>query len=273
MTRGPRGRPIYRQHLRRSRCRAGAVPMVMWALCVLGTPGYGDDSAVVAAFARGNQAYESGRFAEAAEAYRQCMRLGADGADVLYNLGNAYARQEQLGRALAAYTAARRLAPRDSDLLHNIEQVCARRVESGPRVPGSWLSKVVSQAVERRTLNELAAPVLLLVAVSTLLGLAILLRKGPTRRVTAALCGCLVVLLIGVYTVQAKYMREYRHAPAFICAGEATMRSGPGEHFEVTGHLTDGVAVEPLRRSGRWTEVILPTGKRAWVHAQTLAQM
>ena len=228
---------------------------------------------VAALFAQGNELYAAGRFEEAAEAYEQCVEVGADGADVLYNLGNAHARLGRLGRALAAYHAALQVAPRDGDIRHNTRQVEALRADAPPVVPRSWAAATAAGLVGRHTLNELTFLALLWAAVCTGLGLAVLLRRGPRRRLLAVLGGCALLLVLSAWAAGARYVHDCVRPPAFVAVSEAAMRAGPGEHFEAVGGLRDGARITPLNDGGAWTEVILETGKRAWLRQDEIAQV
>jgi len=224
-------------------------------------------------FLEGNDAYEAGRFADAAAAYRRCYEGGAKGADVLYNLGNAYAKQEQLGPALAAYTAARRSAPRDDDLLFNAERVAAQRAEQTPALPKGWLSSVALAFVDRHTLNELLVLALLALIATTVMATTALLRPRVSLRHALALASCAVVLVLAAASAWARYSQDYLHPHAFVAVASATMRSGPGEHFDVTGSLSDGAEVEQVGENGVWVDVRLTTGKRAWMRRSDLARL
>lgn len=233
----------------------------------------GEAESPAALFGQGNELYEAGRFEEAAEAYEKCLRAGADGADVLYNLGNAHARLGRLGHALAAYHAALQVAPRDGDLRHNLRQVEALRVDAAPVVPRSLVAATAAGFVERHTLNELTFLALLWAVICTGVGLAVLLRLGRRRRALALLGGCAALLVLSVWAAGARYVQDHVRPPAFVAAPEATMRSGPGEHFEAVGVLSDGARVTPLGDGGAWTQVVLPTGRRAWLRQEELAQV
>ncbi|MCZ7672749.1 MAG: tetratricopeptide repeat protein [Chloroflexi bacterium] len=58
-----------------------------------------------------NSLYENGRFAEAAQAYEQLVKRSVHDSAVYYNLGNAYFRQDDIGRAIFNYQRAAQLAP------------------------------------------------------------------------------------------------------------------------------------------------------------------
>ncbi len=232
-----------------------------------------NEGQVQESFRQGNKFYEAGEFEDAAAAYEKCLAAGGTGADVLYNLGNAYARQRMIGRALAAYHAGLRRAPRDEDLLNNIDQVATLRAEVAPQIPRSWLAAVGHEVVSRHTLNELVGLALVLLVVCTGLGLALLERVWPPRRVLMALTGVGILALLSAWACGAKYHAECVVAPAFVSVEQATLRSGPGEHFEITGHLTDGARVVAERQSGLWSEVVLGTGKHAWLRDADLARV
>ncbi len=55
--------------------------------------------------------YDAGRYAEAAEAYRQYIRLRPDAPDARYWLGSSYYQLKQYADAAAAYREAVRLKP------------------------------------------------------------------------------------------------------------------------------------------------------------------
>lgn len=72
------------------------------------------------AFAAAGRAYQAGRFREAAGLYEGMVRGGLSSAEVLFNLGNAHARDGRVGSAVLAYRQAWRLAPRDPDVAANL---------------------------------------------------------------------------------------------------------------------------------------------------------
>jgi len=64
-------------------------------------------------------AYGKGDYKQAIEGFEALTREGLS-ASLLYNLGNSYARQGQVGKAILNYERALRLAPGDSDILGNL---------------------------------------------------------------------------------------------------------------------------------------------------------
>jgi tetratricopeptide (TPR) repeat protein len=72
-------------------------------------------------FQEAAQAYDEGRYDEAAASYEQLLNDGARSPELYYNLGNAHYRMGDVGRAVLGYKRALYLAPRDADARHNLE--------------------------------------------------------------------------------------------------------------------------------------------------------
>jgi Flp pilus assembly protein TadD len=72
---------------------------------------------------RGNALYLEGRFAEAAECYREALRLRPDDCDARNNLGAALADLGRLGEAVACYQEAIRARPELVEAYYNLGNV------------------------------------------------------------------------------------------------------------------------------------------------------
>ena len=66
------------------------------------------------------RAYREGEFAEAVVAYEAIIAQGMESAELYYNLGNAYFKQNNLGRSILFYNRAQLLNPSDEDVRHNL---------------------------------------------------------------------------------------------------------------------------------------------------------
>ena len=68
-----------------------------------------------------NRAFVAGKYHEATQAYTEVLGQNGYSAPVLFDLGNSYYREGNLGQAILAYQRAHWLAPGDPDITANLQ--------------------------------------------------------------------------------------------------------------------------------------------------------
>lgn len=221
--------------------------------------------------AEGNQAYTEGDLELALERYREARELGADAADLHYNLGNTHARRGELGHAIASYLRAERRAPRDGDIRRNLAWV--RQHTRDLELAGSGLPPVIAQldrAAHWLSVREWGH-VLLVLSWLVCATLAWSWQRGrldaPLRRVLIALA----VSLVAAGSVTAtRWYEEHGRPTAVVVVEEAEVRSGPAETFPVVFRIHDGLTLVVRGERDGWSRVGLGGDWVGWVPAGTL---
>lgn len=175
-------------------------------------------------------------------------------AALLYNLGNAYFKQNEWGKALFYYEKARLKSPRDADLLYNLSIVKSRI--QGPVFQVSFLNSL-TQFV---SFNEVYG---LFVCFLLFLGLcfyAKLYRYSGLRQGLYGVLG-LAVFLLGVLGVKFFFMTD----KTGIVLQESRMKSGPGDFLPDVMTLSSGSAYAVLQEGPSFVEIDLGSGKTGWV--------
>ena len=78
--------------------------------------------------AEADSAYINKEYAKAIEIYESMLQQGESG-EVYYNLGNAYFKQDELGKAILNYERALLLQPGNSDINANLDMARAKTVD------------------------------------------------------------------------------------------------------------------------------------------------
>lgn len=265
-----------------------AVVVVAAALLVIAARPLAARAAADDDFARGNAAYRDGRFAEAAGAYERALKTpggrGA-GANVFYNLGNAYVRLEQRGRAVASYRRALLRDPRHDDAAANLALVRRQlRVPADAVLPPAlpaWLTDRLLPAALVRGGNA-GAWVAALGGWLTLGGLVVLAllrwqgetgasRRGGAGPGLALGAAGLALALLGTGAAWA-LGRPVREATgtAVVITRRADAHEQPADNARTVGTLTEGCEVRLVVARGPWSLVTLADGRRGFVPADRL---
>jgi len=223
-------------------------------------------------FLRGNQLYEGGYYIEAAQTYQQLLDLGIEDQTLYYNLGNAYFKQNDLGRAILNYERAMQLAPRDTDIRTNLDLARSQLIDKYDTAGASPLYQLVILGSEWLTLNEMALIILALWIVFMLFFLLYRRTKNSgLREVLPLFLTFLGLLWIGsILVLGNRVYLEQERPQAIILVPEIEVRSGPGEYTaEFTLH--SGAKVSIMEQRGEWVRLALPDEQlQGWVEASTI---
>ncbi len=221
-----------------------------------------------------NSLYENGRFAEAAQAYEQLVKRSVHDSAVYYNLGNAYFRQDDIGRAIFNYQRAAQLAPRDADIQANLAMARTQAVDQLPTTSSSPLEHFASTTRQYLTLNEMA---LLALGLWFLFGLVWLvyrqMENGRSREMLQyilILSGLLMV--IAAFSLGSRVYVENNRQQAVVIAEVVDVSAGPSADTITEFDLHSGAEIELLEQRGDWVRLALPGGQvQGWVPAEAVA--
>lgn len=216
--------------------------------------------------AEGNQAYTDGKVEMAREFYSQAVELGAEDADLYFNLGNAHARLGELGYAVANYLRAQRLAPRDQDIRDNLTWVRGniQDLELNESELPLFIAQLVA-VVFSFTLNQWATFLVLMVWLLAFL-LAWQRYRGHWSDVLRRwflLAGgvTLIVAAIVLWRFQVEEVKQ----TAVVVASEVAVRSGPDSSFPVQFQVHDGLTIQVQEERPGWVRINLGGESLGWM--------
>lgn len=218
-------------------------------------------------YTEAGDAYQAGRYEQAAQLYEQIVAQGLENGAVFYNLGNAYFQLGQLGRAIVNYHRAQRYLPRDDDVATNLAYAESLRQDEIERAETRAWGTRLWGLTERLTLNECAHAL----SGSYFLGLAFLFLRLFRNRGNGPLIaryGLGVSLAIGLYWGSGlgwKILSQNRDLRVVVVAEEVSVRNGPGEQAGVVFKVHDGTEMELQERRQGWLRVALTPDQTGWV--------
>ncbi len=238
----------------------------VWALCLVFFP--------VTLFAQhltkaeADSAYAHEHYAEAVVIYKTLVDSLGESAQLYFNIGNSYYRQDSMARAILYYERARLLDPSDDDIRFNLEMARAKTVDKV--VPASEMffvsafrQLVLSLSIQGWAILGLVMFVLTLLCVGVYLFVPNLL--GKKIGFTLAIVALVVCLFANIAAVQQRKHIEHR-TTAIIMAPSAVVKSTPSESGTDLFILHEGTHVDIIDDSMKeWVEVHMTDGKEGWL--------
>jgi tetratricopeptide (TPR) repeat protein len=222
---------------------------------------------VQAEFRRGCAAFDSGRYAEAKEFFRQMINPDAPDPYSVYNFGCPLYMLGDYPRATLAFEQALLLAPGDARLKSAYRDALAKLPGAPEKSDGSFTEFVLS-------LRDNFRPDQYLLAASVLfavLGAVALCRKLPGRKWSLFT----LALLIAVMIIAAWSQSLHRYAPdrARIVAASAELHRLPADSGSVAGIIPGGSEVKIAERNGSWVRIIMPGSPGGWVKSDEVREI
>lgn len=219
-------------------------------------------------FDEGNLRYGRGDYRGAVESYDRAIEAGFVSGAVLYNLGNAYYRLDEIGQAIRYYEKAAQWMPENPELRHNLALVRTQTTDTFSRVPVPfWLSWW------RSMVHSFGSDALFFIGVVFYLGAAVALslrirgaRDAWLRR-SMMLAATLAVVF--VTTGLAASVEEQTTRRGVILAAEVALLESP-DGARTDFDLHEGLILDILSQDAEWTEVKLPNGVKGWVRTDML---
>ena len=219
-------------------------------------------------FQKGNQSYEEGNFDEAIGEYEKVLDLGIRNFKVFYNLGNAYFRQNHLGKAIVNYRRALALEPRDEDAQANLSFAKLYTLDKIEEQKINPFSNILHWFLSLLSVDEFALLASFSYTLSMIFGILMIFRRSR-RYLRLGFVMFLVLLVIFGSSLLAKvHLDSQNHGVVVI--SEVEVRSGPGADYilQFTGH--EGLEFRVDEKAERWYRISLPNGIKGWIPAEAV---
>jgi tetratricopeptide (TPR) repeat protein len=226
-------------------------------------------------FLKGNEFYAKGKYKEAAASYEQVLAAGYFSAEVYFNLGNAYYKQEEIPLTILNYEKAGKLSPDDDDIKVNIQLANLKIADKIDAVPEFFLTKWW-----RSFLLSCPAEVLsVLSVIGFLMGFALLIVylfavsiavKRPAFYSGIVLL-VFALLITGVASLQNSYLKSSNGAVIF--SGTVNVKSGPKDSFKTLFVIHEGLKVHVKEQNEGWIRIELPNGNVGWISAASVKKI
>ncbi len=250
----------------------GSVSVTVVCLCLLCCDLSMASDAPQTAFFRANTLYSQGQYTHAAQAYEQLLTTGQHSGNLYFNLGNAYFKNDHIGKAILNYERARRIAPGDTDIEANL--VYARSVAGTEDCPPRLWHRLVFPLTHRFSTDALvwitsAAYSLCLFAFTVYR----LWPRHPRWLVSVALLCTGLFVIIGMSLVRQIFVNDWQRPAVVLADGQTPVRFEPAETGTEHFVLKQGALVRLLESRPGWHQIARCDGRRGWAAEQSVESL
>lgn len=228
---------------------------------------------------KADSAYNSEAYGEAIRLYNESIAEDGVSSDLYYNLGNAYYRDNNLGKAILSYERSLAIDPSNKDAAANLEFV-KTRIEDAPEDDSSYLANVHHSILSSLS-PDAWAWLTFVVFILLLSTIAIYIFSTNVSLRKLGFFSGFIVAFIFVYLLVISYLSadsDSSHNYAVVIVSTTNLSSAPkssrGEKEKVVP-IHEGTKVEIIDslstpndpNVGKWYDVKINNSTRAWLNA------
>lgn len=206
--------------------------------------------------------YNEGKFQESAALFETVAGQGVINGKLYYNIGNAYAKQGDVGHAMLWYERAMKLIPHDPDLIYNhtyVTGLLKDKVEE-KRSPVYSVLFFWKDLLTPAMIKGLGLFIFLVFWIRVIV--ALLRAKRPVKLIDSIL---LIFALIFTLTSYYDYFDSHFHKKAVILSESVAVRSGLSDESTELFVLHSGTRIDVNEERRGYIKIKFSDDKIGWV--------
>ena len=217
-------------------------------------------------FQEADNDYKNGNFSVAAQKYENILKQNTASQELYYNLGNAYFKQNQIGKAVLSYERAL-LYGANEDVSYNLS-IVRDKVKNEPEQIQAFFLRRWWDAFRRLTPVDTWSVLSILLIWAGIAGFCSwLLAEERLQKKRGFIAGVVLLPLSLLTFLAAKSNRSTlcERKTAVVMVENTVVRSAPDELGTTVETLGEGVKIAVLDQIGSWYKVQLSNGEQGWL--------
>lgn len=216
---------------------------------------------------KAENAYANKKYKEAITIYEDILKSGLSSYKLYYNLGNAYYKNNELGRAIYHYELAHKIKPNNQDINTNLRIANEKTIDDIDSKENFFISAIKSGLVNILTTTGWAWLSIISLSSSFILFLLFYISQTPIiKRIGFFLS--VIVFFIFISSMSLGYSAvNYKQQTTFaiILSKESKVFEEPNPVNDSKFILHEGSKVKVLESNAEWTNIKLENGNEGWL--------
>jgi len=216
--------------------------------------------------------YSSGNYNAATELWLELYDAGYDNYEILYNLGNAYFKMNEIPKAILFFERALLRNPGDEDIQYNLAIASGQIKDRFESIPNLFLIRWINRASLSLSSDSWAYFALTSFILCLVLALLFLFIINYKYKLLTFWLSALLILTTVVSITFSFRSRKlvYRNPQAIVLSEVVKGMSTPSESGNELFVIHAGLKVSTGERIGEWTEIRLPDGNKGWITTSSI---
>ena len=216
---------------------------------------------------KAEKAYDSKNYKEAITNYEKLVTDGYRSYQLYFNLGNAYYRNNELGKAIYYYELARKVDPNDEDVRINLGIAAAKTIDKIDSKENFFISAVKTNLLSSFTTNTWAWFSIGSIAIASILFFIFVNSSVLIIKRISFLLSCILLItfiltyFLGYSALQSKVENKF----AIITSKEVKIMNEPTASASSKFSLHEGTKIRVVENNGNWLLIKLDNGNEGWL--------
>lgn len=217
--------------------------------------------------AKAEKAYSNKDYKQAIACYESILKEGLSSYKLYYNLGNAYYKNNELGKAIYNYELANKLQPNNKDVKTNLKIANEKTIDKIESKENFFIIAIKSGLV-----NSLSTTGWAWFSIFSLIGclafafLFFISNQITLKRIGFFLSGISLIVFIASMVLGFTALEDKQEVNfAIVTNRESRIHEEPTSTSKTKFSLHEGTKVGVLETNPEWTNIKLENGNEGWV--------
>lgn len=214
--------------------------------------------------------YKEKKYSEVIQLYQEVLNNGYQSFEIYYNLGNAYFKNNQLGKAILYYEKAKLLQPSDDDLQHNLKIAYNQTIDKIETKDNFFIEVTKNNFLNRINPDAMAYGSIIF-SFLALLTFVVFLFNQNYRKVMMILSvvfflSSIIFYFIGKLSLSSKNDSQF----AVVTVKETKVVNEPHNNAISKFSLHEGTKVKILQKVDNFVLIRLSNGVEGWIDEKSI---